>query len=480
MDSLPPILTFIVLFFEVLGIITALHAILFIRSVQGAVAWAISLVTFPWLALPLYWIFGRDKFKGYRETLRAGNIEARHLNERTKKRLSRYTADLPRTGDPAEEFDRVFTHLADMDFTTGNSVTLLINGRETFETMLSRIEAAKSYVLLEFFIVRDDRIGRRFRDLLIRKAEQQVKIYFLYDEIGSRRLNHDYIASLKKAGVEIHPFFTTRGRRNRFQLNFRNHRKIVVIDGRIGFVGGHNIGDEYLDVTRKYGTWRDSHVMVEGPAVLGIQLTFNGDWFWATREKLEIEWNIHPSPADDMAVLPLATDPGHVMDTCLLFFLNAILAARKRLWIASPYFVPNDSIIEALQIAALKGVDVRILLPGRPDKKIAYLASFAFFHRLSLPDIKIYRYQPGFMHQKVMIIDDDRSVVGSANFDNRSFNLNFEMNMLVRDKSFTSRVEKMLLNDFQKSRLVVYPEKGKNNWFFRLVVRICSLFSPIL
>ncbi|MFP4445625.1 MAG: cardiolipin synthase [Desulfosudaceae bacterium] len=480
MDKLTPILTFLILFLEVLGILTALHAILFIRSVQGAIAWAVSLVTFPWLALPLYWIFGRDKFKGYRETLRTGNIQARHLNERTKKRLSRYTPP-PDESDPlAAAFDQVFTHLADMDFTIANSVTLLVNGRETFETMFSRIESAKSFVLLEFFIIRNDNIGRRLRDLLIRKAGEQVKIYFLYDEIGSRHLDNEYLDPLTAAGVQVRPFFTTRGRRNRFQLNFRNHRKIVVIDGRIGFVGGHNIGDEYLGTTRKYGTWRDSHVMVEGPAVLGIQLTFNGDWFWATREKLEIEWNVHPSPSGNMAALPLATDPSHTMDTCQLFFLNAILAARHRLWIASPYFVPNDSIIEALQIAALKGVDVRILLPGRPDKKIVYLASFAFFRRLSLPNIKIYRYQPGFMHQKVMIIDDTMSVVGSANFDNRSFNLNFEMDMLIKDRDFSGRVEQMLRNDFKKSRRVEYPGKYKNNWLFQLAVRLCSLFSPIL
>ncbi len=480
METLKPILTFIIPFFELLGVITALHAILYIRSVQGAIAWAISLVTFPWLALPLYWIFGRNKFRGYVEALRAGNIQSHNLVERTKKKMARYAGPAEETGEAESSRERVFTRLADMEFTRQNAITLLINGRETFDTMLRHIETAKHYVLIEFFIIRNDRVGRQFRDLLIQKARENVKIYLLYDEIGSRHLGRDYIAPLEAAGVHIHHFFTTQGRRNRFQLNFRNHRKIVVIDGRIGFVGGHNIGEEYQGSSKKYGAWRDTHVMVEGPAVLGIQLTFNGDWFWAVRQKLDIEWTVHPSPNGNMKALPLPTDPSHQLDTCLLFFLNAILSAKKRLWIASPYFVPDDSIVEALQIAALKGVDVRIILPGVADKKIVYLASFAFFPRLALPNIKIYRYQPGFMHQKVMIIDDDMSVIGSANFDNRSFNLNFEMNMVINDQSFTRRVEEILLTDIQNSRLVVYPDKRGNNWLFRLAVRLSSLFSPML
>jgi len=480
MDILKPTLTIILPAIEILGIITAMHAILFIRSARGAIAWAITLVVMPWIALPLYWVLGRNKFYGYIESLRAGNIQSHHQMERSIKKMERYAppADYSQVG--IEAGDEIYAHLAGMPFTGNNTADLLVNGQETFDTMFNRMASAKHYLLIEFFIVRDDQIGKQLQELLIRKAKEGLKIYFLFDEIGSRKLSNQYIDTLRNAGIEMHPFSTTKGWYNRFQINFRNHRKIVVVDGQIGFVGGHNIGDEYLGKKRKYGPWRDTHVMIEGPVVLGLQLAFSADWFWAVRKKLDIAWNVHPAPAGDMNILPLATDPSQHLDTCLLFFLHAILSAKKRIWIASPYFVPDDAIINALQVAALKGVDVKIILPGRPDKKIVYLASFAFFSRLlSVPGIKIFRYLPGFMHQKVMIIDNHTAVIGSANFDNRSFYLNFEMNMVIKNRDFTTRVGKMLTSDIEHSRQVVYPD-NKTGLFFRLLVRLSSLFSPVL
>ncbi len=479
MEILRPTLTIIIPAIEILGVITALHAILFIRSARGAIAWAITLVVIPWIALPLYWVLGRNKFRGYIESLRAGNTQSYNQTDRTLKKMERY-APLPDEAQEGSEVDHVYAHLAGMPFTGSNAADLLINGRATFNAMFSQINSAKQYLLLEFFIVRDDRIGKQLQELLIKKSMGGVKVYFLYDEIGSRKLSCQYIDSLRNVGVEIHPFFTTRGWYNRFQINFRNHRKIVVVDGRVGFVGGHNVGDEYLGRKKKYGPWRDTHVMVEGPSVLGLQLAFSADWFWAVRKKLDIVWNVHPTPAGNMNILPLATDPSQQLDTCLLLFLHAILSARERVWIASPYFVPDDAIINALQVAALKGVDVRIILPGRPDKKILYLASFSFFPRLlSIPGITIFRYLPGFMHQKVMIVDGHTAIIGSANFDNRSFYLNFEMNLVIKNADFTTRVEEMLLNDLKQSREVVYPD-NKTNLVFRLLVRLSSLFSPIL
>ena len=480
MELLKPALAVIIPLVEILGIITAMHAILFTRSARGTIAWAITLVVMPWIALPLYWVLARNKFYGYIESLRAGNIQSHHQMDRTIKKMERYAPPPDYNQVGIEAGDEVYVHLAGMPFTGKNTAELLINGQATFEALLDRMASAKLYLLIEFFIVRDDHIGKQLRDLLVKKAAEGVKIYFLYDEIGSRKLSGEYINHLREAGVETHPFSTTRGLRNRFQINFRNHRKIVVVDGKIGFVGGHNVGDEYLGRKRKYGAWRDTHVMVEGPSVLGLQLAFSADWFWAVRKKLEIAWNVHPAPAGDMNILPLATDPSQHLDTCLLFFLHAILSAKKRIWIASPYFVPDDGIINALQVAALKGVDVRILLPGLPDKRIVYLASFAFFSRLlSVPGITIYRYLPGFMHQKVLIIDNHTSVIGSANFDNRSFYLNFEMNMVIKNRDFTARVEKMLKDDFGHSRQEVYPD-DKTTLSFRLLVRLASLFSPVL
>ncbi len=466
---------------ETVGIVTALHAILFIRSVQGAIAWAIGLITFPWAAIPLYWVFGRNKFNGYVEALRAGNIKSSNLLSRVTSEMKKYKRNnLADEELSLKNIYDVFSGLSGFPFTGNNSAKLLKNGSVTFKTIFDYIENAKDYILLEFFIVRNDETGNKIKNILIKKAFSGVRVFFLYDEIGSRTLEREFIEELEEAGCEMKPFFTTRGRRNRFQLNFRNHRKIVVVDGKFGFVGGHNVGDEYMGKSKKYGFWRDTHLLIEGPAVLGVQLTFVSDWFWAVRKGLDLNWTAHKSENSDMEVLPIPTDPSHKLDTCLLFFLNAIVSAKDKIWIASPYFVPDDSIIEALQLAALRGVDVRIILPGVPDKKIAYFASFAYLSRLSNPNIKIYRYLPGFMHQKVMVADDKWAVVGSANFDNRSFYLNFEMNLLVKDEKFAYEVKSMLEEDMRSSEFVIYPDQKMSSWFFRLAVRLSSLFSPVL
>lgn len=464
---------------EITGILTAFHAVLYTRTSQGAIAWAMFLVTFPWLGIPLYWIFGRNKFNGYVEALRAGNMLSSNLAGKTLHEMKKYSFD-SKESETQDNSAKVFSYLSGMPFTSGNYVKLLVNGEKTYAEIFSSIEKAESYILMEFFIVRNDSTGQKIKDKLIEKAKKGVSVYFLYDEIGSRNLDKNYIEELKNSGVDIRPFFTTRGKRNRFQLNFRNHRKVVVIDGKSAFVGGHNIGDEYVFKTKKYGYWRDTHVYVEGPSVLGIQLTFVSDWFWASRKVLELPIKAIKSDKGDINTLPLSTDPSHKLDTCLLFFLNSINSAKKKVWIASPYFVPDHSIVEALQLAALRGVDVKIILPGIPDKKIVYFASFSYLPGLFIPGIKIYRYTPGFMHQKVIVFDDEWAGIGSANLDNRSFYLNFEMGLIIRDKSFAQKVGSMLEKDILMSELVIYPDRKRNSWIFRLIVRFSSLFSPIL
>jgi len=460
---------------EILGIITAFHAVLYVRSSKGAIAWAILLVAFPVGGLPFYWIFGRNRFYGYLEALRAGNIQSNNLFGRVISSIKEFESDY------VGITDHVFSKLTNMPFTDKNHARILIDGEETFDAIFGAIKFAKHYILLEFFIVRDDDIGSRLKDLLIERAIEGVKIYFIFDEIGSNQLDKQYISDLTFAGVNIIPFFTTRGIKNRFQLNFRNHRKIVVVDGESAFVGGLNVGDEYLGKKKKYGKrWRDTHLKIQGPSVTSVQLVFAGDWFWASRKNLDINWKINTSPEGDMKAVVIPSDPSHKLDTCLLFFLNAISSAKKKIWIASPYFVPDNSIIEALQLAALRGVDVRLILPGVPDKKIVYLASFAFMKRLFIPGIKIYRYKEGFMHQKVMILDDETASIGSANLDNRSFYLNFELTVLIKDRLFADKVKSMLEEDIQNSELIIYPDRKKSSMMFRLAARFASLFSPVL
>ena len=257
-------------------------------------------------------------------------------------------------------------------------------------------------------------------------------------------MSKSYISALRDGGIDIRPFNTRQGNSNRFQINFRNHRKIVVADGKVAFVGGHNVGDEYLGHNEEFGRWRDTHVKVEGPVALAVQLTFVEDWNWAAGNFLtNLNWKPQRAANDNLKALCLATGPADRFESCSLFFLHSINSAQKRLWIASPYFVPDEQTVSALTLAALRGVDVRILLPEKADSLLVHLSSFSYLRAAEKAGIKIYRYTDGFLHQKAMLVDDDTSAIGTANFDNRSFRLNFEITLLFKDANFASEVEVM-------------------------------------
>lgn len=466
----------VVALLEVAAVFSAIHAVMASRTSQGAVAWAISLVTPPlmFFALPAYWIFGRSRFEGYVKARRDGK-SAMHGVLRDLGRIARERG-LVRTDTKGE--DAVLERLAWMPFTRKNRVHLLVDGQATFDAIFAAIDAAEEYILVQFFIVKDDELGRELKDRLLAKRRNHVRISFMYDEIGSHKLSKAYIKELREAGVEIRPFHSNR--RNRFQLNFRNHRKVVVVDGKVAFAGGLNVGDEYMGRSKEFGHWRDTHAQLEGPAVHAIQLSFLEDWYWATHEVPELNWTPVAAEDGEQDVLVLPTGPADSIESCGLFFIQMISVAKDRLWIASPYFVPDIHVIAALQLAALRGVDVRIMLPEKPDHLLVYLASFSYLEEMEDVGVKIYRYEPGFLHQKTMLVDDRWAAVGTANLDNRSFRLNFEITVLVEDVKFAAQVAEMFEVDFSKCRIVEADDLQKRTVLFKTGVRIARLMSPIL
>jgi cardiolipin synthase len=314
----------------------------------------------------------------------------------------------------------------------------------------------------------------------VEKARQGVRVYVLYDEVGSSDLIESSLVELRDAGVDVRRFNTTQGRANRWQLNFRNHRKIVVVDGQKGWVGGLNIGDEYMGRDPAIGAWRDTHVKVTGPVVQGVQVAFMEDWHWASQQLLKLTWDPQPAPSNARRIaLALPTGPADSLETCTLFFLNAIHAATNRLWLASPYFVPDEQIISALQLAALRGVDVRVLLPDKIDNKMVQLSGWSYVGDLEKVGVKLYRYDKGLMHQKVLLVDDRYCTVGTANFDNRSFRLNFEITMAFADAEFSNQVRKMLEEDFANSKIVTLQELKNKGFWFQFAVRCARLMAPI-
>ena len=458
------------------GFFSALHAAVRTRTAQGAVAWTISLVTFPYLALPLYWVFGRGKFHGYVAARRSGDLKINHIAADLRLRLQSggEVADVS-----AQPSGAVFERLAGIPFTSGNRLHLLLNGCAAFGAIFAAIDGAEDYVLVQSYLIRDDDLGRDLKSRLCGKAKAGISVYLLYDEIGSQGLPGGFAAELRRAGVTVSSFSTTQGPVNRFQLNFRNHRKVVVVDGHTAFVGGLNFGDEYLGRNPQYGAWRDTQVRISGPAVQGVQLAFVEDWFWAAREVPALSWNPR-SGQGNMVALALPTGPADYWDSCELFLLEAITSAQRRIWIATPYFVPDEQVLGALQLARLRGVEVRLLLPGKADHLWVDWASYAHYPIAERAGIEIYRYQAGFLHQKILLVDDRLASVGTANLDNRSFRLNFEISLLVMDTGFARQVEAMLMADFANSRKAQAGELDDKSLWFRFGVSLSRLLAPIL
>ena len=461
---------------ELLGILMAIHAVWTARTSQGAIAWGFALLTLPFISVPLYAIFGRSRFLGIVSLRRAQDSKLAEIVDHISPQATRFHVPVqPQFGNA-----RVLEELAYLPFIKGNDTKLLIDGEATFAAMFAAIDRAQQYVLAEFFIVHDDQLGREFQSHLLAAARRGCRVYLLYDDVGSQKMTRSYQRTLRDAGVRVSGMKTTKGWRNRFQLNFRNHRKIVVIDGYESFVGGLNIGDEYIHRSRRLTPWRDTHLKMEGPATLATQLAFAEDWHWATGEILKLSWEPRPAVDSDKTVFVLPSGPDDQYETCGLFFTHCINSARRRIWIASPYFVPDEAIIIALQLAGMRGVDVRILIPGLADKWWVKQAALSYVPKVASAAVQMFEFGAGFLHQKVVLIDDQVSVVGTANLDNRSFRLNFEISAVTIDASFASEVESMLERDFACSRAIDPQELARRGLFFQLTSRVARLFSPIM
>ena len=462
---------------HIAGFLSSIEAVMSTRTPQGSVAWVISLNTFPSVALPAYWVFGRSKFNGY--------VKARQVDDSGLAGIARSAieAKIQFRPDDTEDYQEILAveKLAKLPILSGNETELLIDGENTFDSIFKGIDQARNYILVQFFIVTDDNLGRELQRRLIKKAREGVKVYFLYDEVGSYGLPASYIDQMREEGIEAVNFHSRKGPRNRFQINFRNHRKIVLVDGLTCWIGGHNVGDAYLGRGGKFSHWRDTHLKITGPAALAVQLSFLEDFHWATDKLIALDWEAGLKRHGDKDILIVPSGPADQLETAGLMFSLAINSARRRIWIASPYFVPDNAIVGALELAALRGVDVRILIPDEPDHRIVYWAAFSYIQKFEgFPNVKFYRYTKGFMHQKTILVDDMASAVGTANFDNRSFRLNFELTALVMDRSFANEIEEMFERDFLSSEIMEQGALAEKPFWFQLLVRLARLTAPML
>lgn len=366
-----------------------------------------------------------------------------------------------------------------------NRVTLLNNGEEKFPSVIEALESARQFIHIEYYIYEDDEIGNRIKDLLIRKAQEGVTVRFIYDDFGSRGLKSRFLDELKEGGVEAFPFYQILWPFFASRLNYRNHRKIIVVDGKVGFLGGINVSDRYINRKNKEGFWRDIHVRIEGPAVWSLQIPFLADWNFCSGQRVAPSQKLFPVFQENVAgghdlVQIVAGGPDYPRSGIMLSYFAAITGASDKIYLTSPYFIPNVSIFDALRKAALSGKDVRLLVPGVSDSAFVNAASRSYYQDLLDCGVKIYLYKKGFIHAKSLVVDDDLSIVGTANMDFRSFDLNFEINAVIYGQQFCGQLTQSFLQDLEDSTLITEKTWKRRNKWQMLLDKVARLFSPLL
>jgi cardiolipin synthase len=471
-DSLAALWGPALLVIQIAGVWYALHAVMTARTPQSAIGWGLALVLLPIVAIPLFWVFGQSVFSGY---VSMGTGKSTSLDQASARVLAGLEDHYSAYSHKYSDSERMARNLRGMRAIGGNAVRLLVDGEATFHAIFEAISKATNFVVVQFYIIHNDGLGKKLQQSLLDAASRGVTCYVLYDAVGSKGLDEHWIGPLRKAGVHVKEFVTNRERGRRFQINFRNHRKLVLVDGQVGFVGGLNAGDEYLGLG-PLGAWRDTHLRIEGPAATSLLISFFEDWNYAAGNIPEL--TCKPQDCGTQRVLPFASGPAQTWHVAPAVYLEIMHDVRERLWIASPYFVPDPATRTALAHAALRGVDVRILLPGKPDHLMPWLSSFTLYPQMREAGVRIWRMKEGFMHQKVLLADSDLAIVGSVNLDYRSFMINFELAAAIQDTTFAKDVETMFNKDFAASREEDLHLYERSNFFFRLKCRLASLMSP--
>ncbi len=463
--------------------------IVFIESQRASTSWAwiLVLLLIPYLGLILYLLLGRTI---YREKIfpysRQEKIEyqQRMLNRKKPYEISVEDTILYKNKNLISlnfKSDQAF-------LTTNNDITVITDGNEKFKLLFEDIKNAKEYIHIQYYIIKMDNIGKKLFDLLEQKLNEGVKIYILYDDIGSRTLNRITLRRLRNAGAKTKSFFKSSLPLINLRMNYRNHRKIVVIDGKIGYTGGFNVGDEYIGLDKNLGYWRDTHIRIVGDAVSALNFRFIDDWNSQVQQRGDSDFISllddhicnHENMKQTIPIQIVTSGPDKRLEQIKLGYLNMINRAKEYIYIQSPYFIPDESVMDALKMAILSGIDVRIMIPNKPDHIFVRWANYAYVGELVKLGARVYEYNKGFLHAKTIIVDDSVTSVGSANFDNRSFKLNFEINSFIYDNATTIKFKNIFLEDTKSSKLLSLDKYLKRSIIIKIKESISKLISPIL
>lgn len=473
----------------IIVILVCLRVIYDTRSNTKTLAYLLMIIFVPVLGIFIYFSFGINysNRKMYSRKL----IKDEALQQQVIERIRTTSLQTFKEGGAIlHNYPRMFRYLLNEGQSAlvgHNEVEILINGENKFPRLLEELRKAKKFIHIEYYIYENDHIGNAIADILIEKVKEGVEVRFIYDDFGSHSIRKKFTNRLRENGVQAFPFYKIIFIAFANRLNYRNHRKIIVIDGGIGFVGGINVSDKYINdpqlQIKLY--WRDTHLMIKGPGVYFLQRLFIADWNFCAADDLEASAYFFPNPEsiaqpDNKLVQIAASGPDSDNPTILYSLIQAISSAKKELLITTPYFIPGEGIMESLTVAAYSGVKVKLLIPGISDSLLVNTAAYSFYEDLLKAGVEIYRYQKGFVHAKTLVCDRAFSIVGTANMDHRSFELNFEVNAVVYDETIAQQLAAAYENDLKNSEQINAAEWFNRPAYKKLFEKTCRLVSPLL
>lgn len=449
------------------------------KNIKSTWLWLMILLYLPFVGFILYMFFGLNyrKRKTFDEKMMLDEQEKR-LIENQKKYLALSTSDSLN----ADQKDLINMCLATSAaaFNDFNDIKFYFDGKDKFNDLFEDVRNAKEYIYIEYYIFKTDKLGRELISLLNQKLKEGVEVRILVDAVGSRSIRKSHFIEFKRLGGKIDSFFPLFFSKFTTRFNYRNHRKIVIIDGKIAYSGGFNVGSEYISKSKRFGFWRDTHFRLKGDIVEEYLRRFNFDYRFATGIKADGEYYKNHEIKALSRMQLVTSGPDSMYENIRNTYLKMISTAKTRLWIQSPYFVPDESIFEAVRIAALSGVDVRIMIPNKPDHFFVYWATQSYVGQLLEDGVKVYEYGNGFLHSKQVIKDDDICTVGTANFDIRSFSLNYEANLIFYDKDTNTLLSEQFLRDMEESKELTLDRYNQRSRIAKIKESISRLFSPML
>lgn len=463
----------------------AIIILLEFRSPGKAIAWMTIAFILPVFGFILYCLIAKD-YRKRTKLRRPGSIVSQEMKDVLWKQCSIVHSKEEMHHKDFQHQDRLFgmlTHLSDSPITSCNTTKVLSEGDLAFAEMLAAMEGAKHHIHIEFYIFRADMIGTQFQDVMMRKVREGVKVRMLCDGLGSYKLPKSFVLKLQASGIEVYRFLPPLISMIDRRINYRNHRKILIVDGKIGFVGGMNVGDDYLGLYKNVGYWRDSHVRMEGDAVYFLQTTFLKDWQRASGQHMEYSYSDffpkHDCTGNEQ-VQVMESGPDLSRHVIQEMIFGAVAVAKRRIWITTPYFIPDSSVYTGLLTAAVSGIEVNVIIPYHADSRLVKLASLSYVEELLRAGVKFYEYHKGFIHSKVVIVDDIMVSLGTANLDMRSFFYNFEMTAIMFDKAPIDKLSQDFVQDMKDSKPIILKEFERRSVRQKGAEMFAHLISPLL